>query len=105
MTRKQNRTCESCVFTYSTPQKLRTHYASTRNPCRPQDLPNQDPVPPPDPEIEYLDALGLFDSSEIGESSHSEANLSPEVEREYLEALGILEPISQFHQMDIISLG
>ncbi|CAG8637582.1 6499_t:CDS:2, partial [Diversispora eburnea] len=68
----------------------------------------------PNPEIEYLDALGLlqsngapplFDSSEIGESSHSEANSSPEAEREYLEALGILEPISQFHQTDIISSG
>ncbi|CAG8632986.1 6445_t:CDS:1, partial [Diversispora eburnea] len=50
--------------------------------------------------IEYLDALGLFDSSEIAESI-----LSPEAERKYLEALGILEPIPQFHQMDIISSG
>ncbi|CAG8656510.1 8743_t:CDS:2, partial [Diversispora eburnea] len=41
--------------------------------------------------------------TKIGESSHSESIPSPEVEREYFEALGILEPIPQFHQMDIIS--
>ncbi|CAG8614506.1 1094_t:CDS:2, partial [Diversispora eburnea] len=51
-------------------------------------------------EIEYLDALGLFDPSEI-----TEPILSPEAEREYLEVLGILEHIPQFHQTDIISSG
>ncbi|CAG8590456.1 3879_t:CDS:2, partial [Diversispora eburnea] len=39
------------------------------------------------------------------EFSYLETNLFPEAEREYLEALGILEPISQFHQTDIISSG
>ncbi|CAG8587843.1 11694_t:CDS:2, partial [Diversispora eburnea] len=43
--------------------------------------------------------------AKIGESSHSEVNSSPEAKREYLEALRILEPIPQFHQMDIISSG
>ncbi|CAG8827220.1 10199_t:CDS:2, partial [Gigaspora margarita] len=52
------------------------------------------------PKIEFLDALGLFDPSEIAETI-----LSPEAEREYLEALEILEPIPQFHQTDIISSG
>ncbi|CAG8667516.1 6774_t:CDS:1, partial [Diversispora eburnea] len=64
------------------------------------------PVPSPNqlsqlnPEIEYLDTLGLFDPPEIAEPI-----LSPETEREYLEALGILELIPQFHQTDIISSG
>ncbi|CAG8665819.1 7514_t:CDS:1, partial [Dentiscutata heterogama] len=65
-----------------------------------QDLPNQNPTPLANPEIEFLRALGLFNSPEIAETI-----LSPEAEREYLEALEILEPIPQFHQTDIISSG
>src|SRR6185295_4989004 len=101
---KKNTTCNCCGLLLSTPQKLRQHYTSNKNPCHlPVLSPNQ--LSQLDPEIKYLDTLGLFDSSEIGESSHSEANSSPEAEREYLEALGILEPIPQFHQTDIISSG
>ncbi|CAG8552463.1 13912_t:CDS:2, partial [Acaulospora colombiana] len=63
-------------------------------------LPNQNPTPPANPEIEFLEALGLFDPPEIAEPIPS-----PEAEREFFEALGILEPIPQFHQTDIISYG
>ncbi|CAG8852276.1 40940_t:CDS:2, partial [Gigaspora margarita] len=63
-------------------------------------LPNQNPTPPANPEIEFLNALGLFDPPEIAETIPS-----PEAEREYLEALGILEPIPQFYQTNIISSG
>ena len=100
MTRKQNRTCESCGYIYSTPQKLRQHYDSNKNLCHPRDLPNQNSTSLANPEIEFLDALGLFDSPEIAETIPL-----PEAEREYLEALGILEPIPQFQQTDIISSG
>ncbi|CAG8816117.1 39595_t:CDS:2, partial [Gigaspora margarita] len=58
------------------------------------------PTPLANPEIEFLDALGLFDPSEIAETIPS-----PEAKREYLEALEILEPILQFYQTDIISSG
>ncbi|CAG8736881.1 36799_t:CDS:1, partial [Racocetra persica] len=58
------------------------------------------PTPPANSEIEFLDALRLFDPPEIAKTI-----LLPEAEREYLEVLGILEPILQFHQTDIISLG
>ncbi|CAG8690225.1 360_t:CDS:2, partial [Gigaspora rosea] len=54
----------------------------------------------PNPEIEFLNALGLFDPPEIAETIPS-----PEAKREYFEALGILEPIPQFYQTDIISSG
>ncbi|CAG8489814.1 10838_t:CDS:1, partial [Diversispora eburnea] len=106
MTRKdkKNTTCNCCGLSLSTPQKLRQHYASNKTLCH-LSVPSPNQLPQLDPEIEYLDALGLFDSSEIGESSHSEINSSSEVEREYLETLGILEPIPQFHQTDIISSG
>ncbi|CAG8614271.1 4229_t:CDS:2, partial [Dentiscutata heterogama] len=57
-------------------------------------------TPLANPEIEFLEALELFDSPEIAETI-----LSPEAEREYLEALEILKPILQFHQNDIISSG
>ncbi|CAG8820674.1 19406_t:CDS:2, partial [Gigaspora margarita] len=72
-------------------------------------LPNQNQTPLANPEIEFLDALGLlqsngapplFDPPEIAEPIPS-----PEAEREYLEALEILEPILQFHQTNIISFG
>ncbi|CAG8658858.1 5030_t:CDS:2, partial [Dentiscutata heterogama] len=56
------------------------------------------PTPLANPEIEFLKALGLFDSPKIAKTI-----LSPEAEREYLEALEILEPIPQFHQTNIIS--
>ncbi|CAG8588066.1 7999_t:CDS:2 [Acaulospora morrowiae] len=96
--------CDCCGLSLSTSQKLHQHYASNKNPCHlPVLSPNQ--LPQFDPEIEYLDALGLFDFSEIGKSSHSEANSSPEAKREYLEALGILPPIPKFHQTDTISSG
>ncbi|CAG8787806.1 6671_t:CDS:1, partial [Gigaspora rosea] len=52
------------------------------------------------PEIEFLNALKLFDSPEISETIPSQ-----EAEREYFEALEILEPIPQFYQTDIISFG
>ncbi|CAG8593812.1 15440_t:CDS:2, partial [Acaulospora morrowiae] len=106
-------TCNRCGHEFKKLAKLRIHL-KRKNPCRQQNLSNQNTASLPNPEIEYLDALGLlqnngapplFDFSEIGESSHSEANSSPEAEREYLEALGILEPIPQFHQTDIISSG
>ncbi|KAF0437758.1 DNA polymerase [Gigaspora margarita] len=100
MTRKQNCTCKSCGYIYSTPQKLRQHYNSNKNLCLYQDLPNQNPTPLANPEIEFLDALRLFDPPEIAETISS-----PEAEREYLEALEILEPIPQFHQTNIISSG
>ncbi|CAG8851510.1 10394_t:CDS:2 [Gigaspora margarita] len=96
MTHKKNQTCESCGYIYSSPQKLRAHYTSSRNPCYSQDL----PAPLPNSEIEYLYALGLFDPPEIAETIPS-----PKAEKEYLKALGILEPIPQFHQTDIISSG
>ncbi|CAG8459599.1 35483_t:CDS:10 [Gigaspora margarita] len=54
----------------------------------------------PNPEIEYLYALGLFDSPEIAETIPL-----LKAKREYLEALEILEPIPQFHQTNIISSG
>ncbi|CAG8577706.1 2509_t:CDS:2 [Diversispora eburnea] len=44
-------------------------------------------IPSPNPEIDYLNVLGLFDSSEIGENSHLEVNSPSKAEREYLEAL------------------
>ncbi|CAG8644459.1 4135_t:CDS:1, partial [Diversispora eburnea] len=106
-------TCNRCGHEFKKLVKLRIHL-KRKNPCRQRNLPNQNTASLPNSEIEYLDALGLlqnngasplFDSSEIGESSHSKANSSPEAEREYLEALGILEPIPQFHQTDIISSG
>ncbi|CAG8594100.1 5570_t:CDS:2, partial [Diversispora eburnea] len=63
-------------------------------------FPNQNSIPQLDSEIEYLNTLGLFDPTEITESIPS-----PEAEREYLKVLEILEPILQFHQINIISLG
>ncbi|CAG8665263.1 2713_t:CDS:1, partial [Diversispora eburnea] len=101
MTRKnkKNTTCDCCGLPLSTPQKLRQHYASNKNLCHlPVLSPNQ--LPQLDPEIEYLDTLGLFDPPEIVEPTPS-----PEAERAYLEAIEILEPIPQFHQTDIISSG
>jgi len=101
MTRKdkKNTTCVCCGSSLSTPQKLRQHYASNKNPCH---LPILEPItePRPNSEIEYLEALGLFDPPEIVEPTPS-----PEAERAYLEALGILESIPQFHQTDTISSG
>ncbi|CAG8635532.1 3575_t:CDS:1, partial [Diversispora eburnea] len=98
---KKNTTCAFCGHHLSSPQKLRQHYASNKNPCHlAVPSPNQNPAPPPNPEIEYLDALGLFDPPEIIEPIPS-----PQAEREYLETLGILESIPQFHQTDIISSG
>ncbi|RHZ81451.1 hypothetical protein Glove_120g17 [Diversispora epigaea] len=88
-------TCNKCDHEFKKLAKLHI-YLKRKNPCRQRNLPNQNTASLPNPEIEYLDALGLlqnngapplFDSSEI----------------EYLEALGILEPIPQFHQTDIIS--
>ncbi|CAG8587377.1 5499_t:CDS:2, partial [Diversispora eburnea] len=111
MTRKdkKNRTCKCCGKTFSIPQKFHQHYASNKILCKLFNLEieesSESEYYTADEEIEYLDALGLFDSSEIGESSHSESTPSPEAEREYLETLGILEPILQFHQTDIISSG
>ncbi|CAG8639663.1 10611_t:CDS:1, partial [Diversispora eburnea] len=101
MTRKdkKNITCVCCDSSLSSPQKLRQHYASNKNPCH-LPLPEPIPEPPPNSEIEYLDALGLFDPPEIIEPIPT-----PQVEREYLKTLGILEPIPQFHQTDIISSG
>ncbi|CAG8771856.1 1090_t:CDS:2, partial [Racocetra fulgida] len=100
MTRKQNRICESCGYIYSTPQKLHQYYNSNKNPCHNQDLPNQNPTLLANSEIEFLNALRLFNPSEIAKTI-----LSPKAEREYLEVLRILEPIPQFHQTDIISSG
>ncbi|CAG8630020.1 2791_t:CDS:10, partial [Gigaspora margarita] len=58
------------------------------------------PAPPPNPEIEYLYTLGLFDPPEIAETIPL-----PKAKREFFEVFGILEPIPQFHQTDIISSG
>ena len=96
---KKNTTCVCCGSSLSSPQKLRQHYASNKNPCH-LPLPEPIPEPPPNPEIEYFDALGLFDPPEIIEPIPT-----PQAEREYLETLGVLEPIPQFHQTDIISSG
>ncbi|CAG8484849.1 17213_t:CDS:10, partial [Cetraspora pellucida] len=63
-------------------------------------LPTQNLTLSANPEIEFLDALRLFDSLEITMTISS-----PKAEREYLKVLGILEPISQFHQTNIISSG
>ncbi|KAF0555056.1 gastrula zinc finger protein xlcgf46.1: PROVISIONAL [Gigaspora margarita] len=64
----------------------------------PPRLPNQNPILLANPEIEFLNALRLFDPSEIAKTISL-----PEAKRKCLEALGILEPIPQFHQTDIIS--
>ncbi|CAG8789958.1 16412_t:CDS:1, partial [Racocetra fulgida] len=61
-------------------------------------LPNQNPTPSANPEIEFLNPLRLFDFPENGKTIPSS-----KAEREYLEVLEILEPIPQFYQTDIIS--
>ncbi|CAG8696438.1 18479_t:CDS:2, partial [Racocetra fulgida] len=52
------------------------------------------------PEIEFLDALRLFDSPEIAEIISLQ-----EAKKEYLEVLRILKSILQFYQTNIISSG
>src|SRR5690348_6293096 len=112
----KNRNCKHCGRTFITPRKLRDHL-NKKFPCRPQNpepeilpdiihnpepeiLPEQISNQETDPEIEYLNTLGLFDPPEIEETIPS-----AEEERAYLEALGILEPIPQFQQTDTISSG